>query len=57
MDNFLLQSFFGRAVLRLHCGTGYSLAVVHGLLTVVGSLLAEHGLWGTWASVAVAPGL
>ena len=33
---------------------GHSLAVVHRLLTVVTSLVAEHGLLGLWASVAVA---
>ena len=32
---------------------GYSLVVVHGLLIALASLVAEHGLWGTWASVAV----
>ena len=33
---------------------GSSLVVVCGLLIVVASLLAEHGLWGAQASVAVA---
>ena len=28
--------------------------VVHGLLIVVASLVSEHGLWCTWASVLVA---
>ena len=40
------------AVLGLHCGSGFSVVVVsggllssyHGLLTVVASLVAEHGL-------------
>ena len=36
---------------------GYSPVVVHGLHTAVTSLVMEHGLWGMWASVAVAPGL
>ena len=35
---------------------GHSLAVVHGLLTVVASLVAEHGLWGAWASVSFGTG-
>ena len=35
---------------------GYSLVVVHGFLTEV-AFLAEHGLWGRWTSVAMAPGL
>jgi len=44
------------AVLGLHCCTnfslvavsrGYSLVAVHGLLIVVASLVAEHGLLGT----------
>ena len=34
-----------------------SLVVVHGLLIVVASLDAEHGLQGTQASVAVTRGL
>ena len=46
------------AVLGLHCCIGFclvaatggsSLAAVHGLLVAVASLVAEHGLWGTWA--------
>ena len=47
-NNYLLL-----AVLGLHCfegfslvvaSGGYSLVAVHGLLTVVASLVAEHGL-------------
>jgi len=45
------------AVLGLHCCRGSSLVVVVGLLTAVASLVAEHGLSGTEASVAAAPGL
>ena len=54
------------AVLSLHCCTGfslvaasmgYSLAEVLRLLIVVASLVAEHGLQSTQASVVVAPGL
>ena len=33
---------------------GYSLDVVHGLLIGAASLVAGHGLQGTWASVALA---
>ena len=33
---------------------GHSLVVVCGLLTAVTSLVSEHRLWGTWASVVVA---
>ena len=33
---------------------GYSLAVVSGLLIVVASLVAEHGLKGSQASIAAA---
>ena len=29
---------------------GHSLAVVHGLLTAMASLVAECWLWGAWAS-------
>ena len=32
------------AVLGLHCCTGFSLIVVHGLLIVVASSVVEHGL-------------
>ena len=50
----------------LHCYMGfslvaangsYSLIVVHGLLIMVASLVAEHGLKGSQASVAAACGL
>ena len=34
-----------------------TLLAVHGLLTAVASLVAEHALWDAWVSVAVAPGL
>ena len=53
-------------MLSLHCcagfslvsaNGGYSLAAVLGLLIVVASLVAKHGLQGRQASVAVAPGL
>ena len=49
------------AVLGLcHCvglslATGYSLAAVCELLLAVASLVAEHGLEGTLATIAVAP--
>ena len=33
---------------------GYSLGVVHGLLSVVASLVVEHRLSGKWASEVVA---
>ena len=37
---------------------GFSLVVVHGVLVVHGgSLVAEHGLYGAWASVVVICGL
>ena len=58
------QLFFS-AVLGLHCcvssslvveSRGYSLVVL-GLLTVLASLVMEHGLWGTQASVVGARGL
>ena len=54
------------SVLGLHRCPGFSLvvgnggcspAVVCGLLAAVASLVAEHGLEGTWASVVVANGL
>ena len=54
------QSFFFPAMLGLCCcigfsliaaSGGYSLVAVCGLLTVVASLVAEHGLSGTQASV------
>ena len=36
---------------------GFSVAVASGFLTVGAPLLAERRPWGTWASVAAAPGL
>ena len=54
------------AVLDLCCCTafslvvtngGYSLDVVHRLLTAVASVVAKHGLEGTQASVVMAPRL
>ena len=33
---------------------GYSLVVVCGLFVAVASLVSEHRLWGTWASVVAA---
>ena len=33
---------------------GLLFVVVHGLLTSVASLVAEHRLWGSWPSVAAA---
>ena len=33
---------------------GFSIVALCRLLTVEASLIAEHGLWGTWTSVAVA---
>ena len=63
LKNFSLILFL--AVLCLHCyvglslvemSRGFSLVVVCWLLTAVVSL-AEHGLWGAQASVAVARGL
>ena len=48
------------AVCRLslvEASRGYSLVAVPGLLIVVASLVAELGLQGAWASVAVVHGL
>ena len=57
------------AVLGLHCcglvvgfslvlvNRGYSLFAVRGLLIAEASLVMEHRLWGTRASVVLAPGL
>ena len=42
------------AVPGLLCCVGYSLVAVLGLPTAVAFLVAEHGLWGTQASVVVA---
>ena len=36
---------------------GYSLAMVHGLLSVAASLAAEHGLSDVWASAVAVHGL
>ena len=43
-------------MLGLRCREGFSLVVVCGLLTAVASLVAEHRLYGSWASVIAAPG-
>lgn len=45
------------AVPGLLCCVGYSLVAVLGLPTAVAFLVAEHGLWGTQASVVVVQGL
>ena len=44
-------------LLWLWVSRGHSLLAVHGLLTVVASLVAEHGFWGSQASVAALCGL
>ena len=53
-------------MLGLHCCSnfslvaesgGYSLVLLHGLLTAVTSLVEEHRLQGMWASEVVAHGL
>ena len=57
---YIRQSFFFLALLGLRCCTGfpliaasggYSLVAVCGLLIVVASIVAEHGLQGAQASV------
>ena len=40
----MLGFFFFLAVLGLRCHSGFSLVAVSGLLIVVASLVAEHGL-------------
>ena len=52
------------AMLGLHCCMDFSLVaaseatlVMHGLLTAVAFPVAEHRLYGTWASVVAIPGL
>ena len=48
------------AVFRLSlvaASRGHSLVTVHRLLIAVASIVAEHGLWGTWVSATVVPGL
>ena len=55
---FLCWVFIAAQGLSLVVGSeGYSLVAVLRLLTVVASLVAEHRLQGTWASVVVIPGL
>ena len=60
LNTFFFFFFLLLAVLGLYCcvvfslvvaSGGYSPLVVRGLLTVVASLIAEHGLWGARASV------
>ena len=49
--------FIYLAMLGLHCCVGFSLVAVCRLFIAVASLVAEHGLSGTWASVFLAGGL
>ena len=44
-------SLFSFCSACLHGCLGCSLNAVHRLLTAVASLVAEHGLWGVWASL------
>ena len=63
---FLSFVYLFLVVLGLHCSAGFSLVVasggyslvaVCGLLIAVASLIAEHGLWGSRASVVAVPRL
>ena len=56
---FWLHWVFGAtgALPLVRAGGVYPLVVVHGLLTTVASLVAEHRLWGQRASVVVMHGL
>ena len=63
---FRFHLFFFLSSLGLHCCTGfspvvvsrnYSLALACKLLIAVASLVVEHRLQGSWASVVTAPGL
>ena len=49
--------YLALVVLGLRCYGGYSLVVDSATLIVVASLVAEHGLWGMWASTVVGRGL
>ena len=42
LTNFFISLFL--FVLALRCCPGFSLVAVHGLLTAVSSLVADHGL-------------
>ena len=44
-------SLLPQGLFPIVASTGYSLVAVCGLLIVVASFVAEHGLWSTWASV------
>ena len=44
-------------IAALAVSRGYCLLAVHGLLMVVASLVAEHGFWGSQASVVAMCGL
>ena len=52
-----LFTYLALVVLGLRCYGGYSLVVDSATLIVVASLVAEHGLWGMWASTVVGRGL
>ena len=49
--------YLALVVLGLRCYGGYSLVVDSATLIVVASLVAEHGLWGMWASTVMGRGL
>ena len=57
---FFFNMYLFWAVLGLHCCIGFFLVAkvgaTLGLLIAETSLVAEHGLWGAWASAAVACG-
>ena len=53
----MLFIYLFMAVLGLRCRSGFSLVAVPGLLTVVASLIVEHGLWGARALEGAACGL
>ena len=63
LKNIFKNTTLFSALLGLHCRArglslagGSSLAVACGLLFAVAPLVAEHRLWGTWASVVVVLG-
>ena len=54
---FFKKLYLVLAVRGLRCCVGLSPVAVPGLLTAVASPVAEHRLWGVWASAVAARGL
>ena len=57
LHNFMSLFWLCWVFIPVALSKGYPVVVVWGLILTVVSSLGERGLWGTRASVVVAPGL